>query len=65
MLECTNNRKLLLAVNERINGLYLELKESQNDIAATVLMTRQAIVAFYKSCRPAFRRRQKRRAFER
>ncbi len=48
MLECTNNRKLLLAVNGRISNLYLELKESQNDIAATVLMTRQAIVAFYK-----------------
>lgn len=48
MLECTNNRKLLLAVNDRLSDLYLELKESQNDIAAAVLMTRQAIVAFYK-----------------
>ena len=48
MLECTNNRKLLLAVNDRISDLYLELKENQNDIAAAVLMTRQAIVAFYK-----------------
>ena len=48
MLECTNNRKLLLAVNDRVSDLYLELKEDQNDIAATVLMTRQAIVAFYK-----------------
>lgn len=48
MLECTNNRKLLLAVNDRVSDLYLELKENQNDIAAAVLMTRQAIVAFYK-----------------
>jgi len=48
MFECTNNRKLLLAVNDRVSDLYLELKEDQNDIAATVLMTRQAIVAFYK-----------------
>lgn len=48
MLECTNNRKLLLAVNDRISDLYLELKENQNDIAVAVLMTRQAIVAFYK-----------------
>lgn len=48
MLECMNNRKLLLAVNDRISDLYIELKEDQNDIAATVLMARQAIVAFYK-----------------
>lgn len=48
MLECTNNRKLLLAVNDKISDLYLELKENQNDIAAAVLMARQAIVAFYK-----------------
>ncbi len=48
MLECTNNRKLLLAVNDRVSDLYLELKENQNDIAATVLMTRQAIFTFYK-----------------
>lgn len=48
MFECTNNRKLLLAVNDRVSDLFLELKENQNDIAATVLMTRQAIVAFYQ-----------------
>ena len=48
MLECTYNRKLLLAVNDRVSDLYLELKENQNDMVATVLMTRQAIVAFYK-----------------
>lgn len=48
MLECTNNRKLLLAVNDRVSDLYLELKESQNDIDAAVRMARQAIVAFYK-----------------
>lgn len=48
MLECTNNRELLLAINGRISDLYLELKKNQNDIAAAVLMTRQAIVAFYE-----------------
>ena len=54
MLECTNNRKLLLAVNDRVSDLYLELKENQNDIAAAVLMTRQAIVAFYKKYQEVF-----------
>ena len=48
MLECTRNRKLLLAVNDRVSDLFLKLKENQNDIAATVLMTRQVIVAFYR-----------------
>ncbi|MGO5053944.1 dynamin family protein [Lachnospiraceae bacterium LCP25S3_G4] len=48
MLECTNNRKLMLAINDRISDVYVELKENQNDIAAGVLMVRQAIVAFYK-----------------
>ena len=48
MYECVNNRKLLLAVNDRVSDLYLELKENQQNIAATVAMTRQAIVNFYK-----------------
>lgn len=48
MRECTNNRKLMIAVNDRISDVYLELKENQNDIAAAVLMTRQAIVSFFK-----------------
>lgn len=48
MLECTNNRRLMLAINDRISNIYVELKENQNDLAAGVLMTRQAIVAFYK-----------------
>ena len=48
MLECTNNRTLLMAVNKRMNDLYLELQENQNDIAAGVLMIRKAFVAFYK-----------------
>lgn len=48
MLECTNNRKLLLSINDRVSDLYLELKENQNDVSAAVLMVRQAIVAFYK-----------------
>lgn len=47
MAECTNNRKLLLAVNDRISDVYLELKENQNDLAESVLMVRKAIVAFY------------------
>lgn len=47
MLECTNNRKLLLAVNDKMSNLYLELKENQNDIAAAVSVTRKALVAFY------------------
>lgn len=48
MYECVSNRKLLLAVNDRISDLYLELKENQQDIAATVAMTRQAIANFYE-----------------
>lgn len=48
MKECTNNRKMMIAVNERVNDIYLELQENQNDLAAAVLMTRQAIVNFYK-----------------
>ena len=48
MRECTNNRKLMIAVNNRVSDIYLELKENQNDIAAAVLMTRQAIVTFFK-----------------
>lgn len=48
MRECTNNRKLMIAVNDRVSGVYLELKENQNDVAAAGLMTRQAIVNFYK-----------------
>lgn len=47
MSECNNNRKLLLAVNDRVSDVYLELKENQNDIAAGVLMVRKAIVNFY------------------
>ena len=48
MAECNNNRKLMLAVNDRISDIYLELKENQNEVAAGVLMIRKAIVAFYK-----------------
>ena len=48
MIECTSNRQLLIAVNDRVSDLYLELKEKQNDISAVVLMNRQAIAAFYK-----------------
>lgn len=48
MAECNNNRELMLAVNDRISDVYLELKDNQNEIAAGVLMVRKAIVAFYK-----------------
>lgn len=48
MRECVDNRKLMIAVNDRISDVYLELKENQNDLTATVLMARQAIVSFYK-----------------
>lgn len=48
MLECTNNRTLLVAVNDRVSDLYLELKENQNDVLAQVAMMRKGFVAFYK-----------------
>lgn len=51
MSECLNNRKLMVAVNNRMNGLFLELKEDQIDLAAGVLMVRKAIVAFYEKYR--------------
>lgn len=48
MLECTNNRTLLMAVNDRVSDLYLELKENQNDVLAQVAMMRKGFVAFYQ-----------------
>lgn len=48
MAECNKNQKLMLAVNDRVSDVYLELKENQNEVAAGVLMMRKAIVAFYK-----------------
>lgn len=54
MIECTNNRKLMLAINDRISDVYLELTENQNDLAAGILMTRQAIAAFYKKYQEEF-----------
>ena len=48
MLECTNNRTLLVAVNDRVSDLYLELKENQNDVLAQVAMMRKGFVAFYQ-----------------
>lgn len=50
MIECTNNRSLFLAVIDKVNNLYIELKQNQNHIENTVLITRQAIVNFYKKC---------------
>ena len=48
MRECNNNRFLLMAVNERISDLYLELKQHQNDVQAQVGMIRKGFVAFYQ-----------------
>ena len=48
MLECTNNRTLLMAVNDRVSGLYLELKEDQIGVQAQVAMVRKGFVAFYQ-----------------
>lgn len=49
MRECNNNRFLLMAVNERISDLYLELKQHQNDVQAQVGMIRKGFVAFYQA----------------
>jgi GTPase SAR1 family protein/rubrerythrin len=48
MLECTNNRTLLMAVNDRVSDLYLELKEDQIGVQAQVAMVRKGFVAFYQ-----------------
>lgn len=48
MLECMNNRKLLLLVNDRVSDLYLELKENQNEIEDSLMVVRKTIVHFYK-----------------
>lgn len=47
MVECTNNRKLALAVNDRLSDYYLELREKQNGISANVQMIRETLVDFY------------------
>lgn len=48
MQECTNNRTLLLAVNERVSDLYLELKKDQIGVQAQIAMMRKGFVAFYQ-----------------
>ncbi len=48
MRECTDNRTLLIAVNDRVSDLYLELAENQNEVLAQVSMMRKGFVAFYK-----------------
>ena len=48
MRECTYNRELLLAVNDRVSDLYFELKENQIETLAQVAMIRKAFVAFYQ-----------------
>lgn len=48
MLECTNNRRLFVAINNKLNDLYTELKEDQNDVTAIVMKNRQAFVKFYE-----------------
>lgn len=60
MHECNNNRKLMIAVNNRLSDMYIELKESQNDIAATVLMNRQAIVSFFQKYQEEYMEQGKR-----
>ncbi len=60
MHECTNNRKLFLAVNDRISDVYLDLKVNQNEIASSVLMVRKAIVAFYSQYKEELLEQEKR-----
>lgn len=60
MNECMNNRKLALVVNDRVNDLYIELKEGQNDIAQMVQMNRQIIVKFYQNFQASLFEQEKR-----
>lgn len=48
MHECNNNTRLMRAINKRLNGIYEELLNDQNEISEEVLHTRQLIVTFYK-----------------
>lgn len=59
MLECTNNRRLFVAINNKLNDLYTELKEDQNDVTAIVMKNRQAFVKFMKSGRRKIRPKMK------
>lgn len=54
MRECNNNTKLMYAVNERINDIYIELKANQNEISYEVLKVRKAISEFYKKYQEDF-----------
>lgn len=47
MLECLHNRKLMVAINDRISDIDIDIKEGQNRLNADVLAVRQAVVAFY------------------
>lgn len=51
MAECSNNRALMLAINDRVNDIYLELKNDHNELAEGVLNVRKAIVTFYQQYR--------------
>lgn len=48
MAECTSNRALLVAVNDKINQLYLELQRNQNGLGEEIQKNRKAIAVFYK-----------------
>lgn len=48
MAESANNKKLFSVVNDRISDVYLDLKNTQNDLAENDSKIRKAIVAFYK-----------------
>lgn len=60
MKECMNNRKLLLAVNDRLSDVYVELKENLNEQAAGILMIRKAVVSFYAQYKEALLAQEKR-----
>lgn len=60
MNETINNRKLALAINDRVNDMYLELKEGQNDLAQMIKMNRQIIVKFYQDFQSQFIEQERR-----
>ncbi len=47
MQESLNNRKLMIAINDRLSDLYIELKEGQNEQLWMIAEVRKAVVAFY------------------
>lgn len=47
MLECTTNRALIIALNDRVNAMYREFKDNQNYLLEQVTMLREVFVASY------------------